>query len=105
MKISIQIDGKEVASAKSGQNIAPASILEKATILGAEDAGPAPALAFGRAPAGLLAAEELGESASSSDMAIDCGQAPVDFQSDATPEMQVSGPSIEAKDAGKAALL
>jgi hypothetical protein len=94
MKIAIQIEVEEVAFVKSDKNIAPAEVLERAAILGAEDAGPAPALAFGKAP--------------TSSPAIDCGEAPKVFQSDATPEMQALEPSIEpteAKDAGKAAPL
>jgi len=105
MKIAIQIDGEEVAPVRSSQSIVPAEILEKAAALGAEDAGPAPALDFGTLPASLFALEVLGEAAISREMAIDCGEAPKEFQSDARPEMQISASWIEPtedKDAGKA---
>ncbi|NYT08968.1 MAG: hypothetical protein GKC09_03375 [Methanosarcinales archaeon] len=106
MKISVQIEGEEVAAIKSGQGIAPEEILEKAAALGAEDAGQAPALVFGKLQAGMLVFPEPEEAAFSIEMAIDCGGAPEKFRSDAAREMVALEASIEqteAKDAGKAA--
>jgi hypothetical protein len=108
MKIAIQIDGEEVALAKLGESISPAEILGKAAALGAEDAGPAQASAFVGLPVSMPALGEMEEVAFSREMAINCGEAPKEFQSYATPEMQVLEYSIEpneAKDAGKAAQL
>ena len=108
MKIAIQIDREEVALAKSGESTVPTEILEKAAALGAEDAGPAPALELGGLPVGTLALAEMEEAAFSREMAINCGEAPKEFQNYDAAEMLVSASVIaptEDKDAGKAAQL
>lgn len=108
MKIAIEFNLEEVASVKSSQSIVPIEILERAAVLGAEDAGPAPATIVDKLPVGMFALEEIGEAAFSRGMAMDGGKAPKDLQSGVTPEIQVLEHSIEpskAKDAGKAALL
>lgn len=108
MKIAIEFNGEEVALVKSSQSIVPTEILERAAVLGAEDAGPAPAILVDKLPVGMFALEEIEEAAFSREMAIDGGKAPKDLQSGVTSEIQVLEPLIEpskAKDAGKAALL
>lgn len=105
MKITIQIDGEEEASATTIPNIPPKEILEKAATLGAEDAGPAPTLVPGIGSAAMLPLMETEQAAFSKEMAIDCGEAPKEFQSKAVSELQTGTPStelIEAEDAGKA---
>ena len=105
MKITIQIDGEEAASAISIQRIPPTEILEKAATLGAEDAGPAPTITPGTGSATMLPSIEMGQTVFSKEMAIDCGEAPKEFQSKAVSRWQ-AGTSLteltEAKDAGKA---
>jgi hypothetical protein len=105
MKITIQIDGEDVASAISIQKTPHKEILEKATTLGAEEAGPAPTITLGTGSAAMLPSIEMGQMAYSKEMAIDCGEAPREFQSKAVSGWQ-AGTSLteltEAKDAGKA---
>ncbi len=94
MKITVQIDEEEMTSATAIRSVAPSEILEKAAALGAEDAGPAPALIPG-----------TGQAAFSKEMGIDCGEAPKEFRSKDISELQAGTSStelIEAKDAGKA---
>jgi hypothetical protein len=107
MKINIQIEGEDVASATALQRTAPREILEKAAALEAEDAGPAPALIPGTGAAMQSSIEEMQRASLSAVTAIACGQAPKEFQSKAVPEAQAdvtsAGPT-PAEDAGKAAV-
>jgi len=105
MKITIQIDGEEVASAISIQKTPHTEILEKVTTLEAEDAGPAPTITPGTGAATMPPSIEVGQMAFFKEMAIDCGEAPKEFQSKAVSEWQAEtslAELTEAKDAGKA---
>lgn len=106
MKITVQIEGEEAASATAIRSVAPVEILEKAASLGAEDAGPAPALTPSRGTATLFGSGEMEQAAVSRVMAMDCGQAPKEFQSIAVLGGEAEATSTEptkAQDAGKAA--
>jgi hypothetical protein len=106
MKITVQIDGEEVALATTVRSVAPAEILEKAKALGAEDAGPAPALTLSRGAITWYPSEEMEQAAFSTVPSIDCGEAPKQFQRKAASGVQAEATSTEpteAQDAGKAA--
>ncbi len=105
MKITIQIDGEEVASAVSIQRSPPMEIPEKAATLRIEDAGPAPSIIPAIDLATMFSPIEREQAAFSEEMAIDCGEAPKEFQSKVVSEWQAGKSLTErtgAKDAGKA---
>ena len=94
MKITVQIEGEDAATATVPQVVAPKEILEKAADLGAEDAGPAPTQTV-----------IMEKSAFLKEQALDSGQAPERFRSKTALELQAEIPStdqIEVKDAGEA---
>lgn len=106
MKITVQIDGEEVTSARATRSVAPSQILEKTAVLGADDAGPAPASIAGTGPSIRSISGEMRQTAFPKEMATDCGEAPKEFQSKAVSGWQTETSStelIEDKDAGKAA--
>lgn len=105
MKITIQIDGEEVASATFIQKTQAPGILEKETTLEIEDAGPAPTITPVTGSVAMLPSTEMRQMAFSKEMAIDCGKAPEEFQRNAVPGRQAETSlkeASEAKDAGKA---